>query len=139
MGESEQDEDRYYTIPKSHLAHIIRPRLESILSQVSQRLSESGFDRVAGRSVILTGGASQLTGMRDMVHSVLGRQVRFGRPRSVSGLADTAISPTFATTAGLLRYAAMAPAEMGDVKPPEQPIWRKNKIARLGQWFSLNF
>ncbi len=139
MGEGELDVDHYNSVPRSHLAGIIQPRLEEILLQVRDRLGESGFDRVSGRCIVLTGGASQLPGLRDLAQTILGKQVRIGRPRGVSGLADAAMSPAFAATVGLLHYAAKAPAEMGESQSREEPVWPENKMARIGRWFSLNF
>ena len=44
------------------------------------RLETSGFDKIAGRRVVLTGGASQLPGVRELSQLVLDKQVRMGRP-----------------------------------------------------------
>src|SRR5690606_19296982 len=72
---------------------------------VRARLEESGFDKVAGRRVVLTGGASQLAGVRELASLVLDKQVRIGRPISVAGLAEATGGPAFATCAGMLAYA----------------------------------
>ena len=49
-------------VPRSMLVGIIRPRLEEIFEMVRARLEANGFDKVAGRRVVLTGGACQLPG-----------------------------------------------------------------------------
>jgi cell division protein FtsA len=73
---------------------------------VKERLDGSGLGRAAGTRVVLTGGASQLSGAREMAARVLGRQVRIGRPAGLRGLPDSASGPAFATAAGLLAWAA---------------------------------
>lgn len=119
-------------VPKSVLTNIIRPRLEEIFEMVRGKLRESGFDEMAGRRMILTGGASQLPGVREMAQRLMDKQVRLGRPVRIGrplssyrtleayangqtpspymppanqGLAEAASGPGFATVAGLLAIA----------------------------------
>jgi cell division protein FtsA len=61
---------------------------------------------------VLTGGASQLPGLRDLAQRVLDKQVRQGRPIRISGLADSVNGPAFSTTAGLLTYISERSDEM---------------------------
>jgi cell division protein FtsA len=103
VGESE---DQYSRIPRSMVINIIRPRLEETFELVRDRLEGAGLGRAGGGRVVLTGGASQLAGAREMAGHILGRQVRAGRPAGLRGLPDTAAGPAFATAAGLLAWAA---------------------------------
>ncbi|MSO75851.1 MAG: cell division protein FtsA [Alphaproteobacteria bacterium] len=119
-------------VPKSILVGIIQPRIEETLELVRQRLEASGFDRVAGRRVVLTGGASQLQGLRELAQLVLDKQVRMGRPVRVTGLADAVSGPAFATCAGLLAYAHQNRAEL-----PSQSFMRPEQtgmLGRVGSW-----
>ena len=50
--------------------------------------------------MVLTGGASQLVGVRELAGRVLERQVRLGRPHPVRGLPETASGPAFAAPLG---------------------------------------
>ena len=78
MGE---DNEAYAVrVPRSMLTRIIQPRLEEIFAEVQTRLRASGFDVAAGRRAVLTGGACQLAGMRELAQRVLNKQVRLGRP-----------------------------------------------------------
>jgi cell division protein FtsA len=56
--------------------------------------------------VVLTGGACQLPGVREMAARMLSRQVRLGRPGTLRGLPELASGPAFSTAAGLLSWAA---------------------------------
>lgn len=99
-------------VPRSLLIGIIQPRLEEILEMVRDRLNQSGHGKSIGRRVVLTGGASQLPGLRDLAQMILDKQVRLGRPIRLSGLPDAASGPAFSTVAGLLTYAASHSHEM---------------------------
>ena len=113
----EADDQRVEQVPKSLLNGIIRPRVEEILELVRERVSKSGFERQAGRRVVLTGGASQLQGFREMSARVLDKQVRIGRPIGIAGLADAMGGPAFAASAGLLVYALKERAEAPTTEP----------------------
>ena len=110
LGEVERHEPNH--IPRSHLIGIIQPRLEEIFDIVRARLNDSGLGPALGRRVVLTGGASQMAGMRDLAQHVLGKQARMGRPIRLSGLPDAVSGPAFATTAGLLTYVSERSNEM---------------------------
>ena len=109
MGE---DGDEYAVrVPRSMLTRIIQPRLEEILSEVQSKLRASGYDVAAGRRAVLTGGAWQLAGMRELAQRVLNKQVRIGRPKSFTGLPASSTGPDYATAVGLLMAGATMPPE----------------------------
>lgn len=125
-------------IPRSMLVNIIRHRMEELFEMVRTRLEDAGFHEVAGRRVVLTGGTSQLPGAAELAGTVLDKQVRTGRPLPVAGVPEAAAGPAFATSVGLLRYAA-AQAEKGlngIYRPAEEPTGR---LGRIGQWLRENF
>ena len=104
----EGPEGELQQIPRSVLVGIIQPRLEETFELVRSRLEASGFDKVGGRRVVLTGGASQLPGMRDLAALILDKQVRQGRPVHLEGLAESTGGPAYAGAAGLVSYALQA-------------------------------
>ena len=89
---------------------------------IRSRLDGSGLSRAAGNRVVLTGGACQLAGLRELAARMLNKQVRLGRPSSLRGLPDAASGPAFATSAGLLAWAAGQGRSMRDIDlDPERP------------------
>jgi len=105
---------------------------------VRDRLEFSGLNRASGRRLVLTGGASQLHGVRELASRVLDKQVRIGRPVAIQGLAEATGGPAFATCAGLLIYGAHGYAE--SLKPLDEPSHEARAgFARIGRWFKQNF
>jgi cell division protein FtsA len=104
------------------LTRIIQPRLEEILGEVQSRLRASGFDVAAGRRAVITGGACQLAGTRELAQRVLNKQVRIGRPQTFQGLPAASAGPDYATALGLLMAGATMPPEAlnPDYEPPRQ-------------------
>lgn len=104
IGEEEPLQPNY--IPKSLLVGIIQPRIEETFELVRAKLVDNGINQIAGRRVVLTGGASQLPGLCDIGQLILDKQIRLGRPQRLRGLAEATGGPAFAACAGLLTYAA---------------------------------
>jgi len=113
VGEVEHHEPNH--VPRSLLVGIIQPRVEEIFEMVRARLHDSGLGPALGRRVVLTGGSSQIAGLRELAQHVLDKQVRLGRPIRLTGLPDAVSGPAFATTAGLLTYIS----ERGDEMPAQ--------------------
>jgi cell division protein FtsA len=134
MGES--DSENTTRIPRSILNGIIRPRLEETFELVHDRLVASGLEKAVGRRMVLTGGASQLSGARDLASRILEKQARIGHPLRVNGLADAVAGPAFSTAAGILAYASgqsMDAFERHEYRPP------KNRFVQIGRWIKENF
>jgi len=110
MGE--QGDDTALRVPRSMLTRIIQARLEEIFTAVQERLQASGYDQAAGRRAVLTGGGSQLAGVRDLAARSLNKQVRIGRPQGFPGLAAASAGPDYATVIGLLMAGATMPPEI---------------------------
>jgi cell division protein FtsA len=136
VGEDEESQANH--VPKSLLVGIIAPRLEETFELVRDRLEQSGFDKVAGRRVVLTGGASQLPGTRELAGLILDKQVRSGRPLRVEGLAEATGGPAFSTSAGLLNFAL---SERAEVPRPGRALAEApgGLIGRVGHWIRENF
>lgn len=90
-------------MPRSALVSVIKPRIEEIFEQVRDRLKRAGVDPFLGRRVVLTGGASQLAGVREIATMILGKNIRLGKPIHLMS-SELSLNPAFSTCAGLLSY-----------------------------------
>ena len=93
--------------------------------------------------MVLTGGASQLAGVREVAVRVFDRPVRLGRPRRVPHLADAASGPAFCAAAGVLHRAAFGPREAVARKPRRaKPVATADGaatlVARAAAWLRDN-
>jgi len=135
----EEDEESANEVPKSMLVQIINARIEETFELVRSHLETSGFAKLAGRRVVLTGGASQLEGVRDLAELVLDKQVRLGRPRMIRGLPESLSGPAFATGVGLLRYGLREHVSKPDHAAIASAAKSKRNLGRIGQWLRENF
>jgi cell division protein FtsA len=131
--------------PRSLLKGVIAPRVEETLELLRERLKASGVQIEPGAGVVLTGGASQLAGVRETAVRVFDRPVRLGRPRRVPHLADAASGPAFCTAAGVLHRAAFGPREAvsaarlaGDARRPTPLAPNAGPVAKAAAWLRDN-
>lgn len=122
--------------PRSLLIGIIRPRLEEIFEMVRSRLEQSGLARSVGRRVVLTGGASQLSGTRELAQLILDKQVRIGRPGRIDNLPDAVSGPAFATATGLLLHAVLPSEDLA--LPGHETAIASGLWGRVGLWLREN-
>ncbi|WP_461384464.1 cell division protein FtsA, partial [Devosia indica] len=89
--------------PRSLLKGVIAPRVEETLELMRERLKAADAPLPPGAGVVLTGGASELAGVREVAVRIFDRPVRLGRPRRAPHLSEAASGPAFAAAAGALQ------------------------------------
>ena len=109
---------------------------------VRELLSRSGLAGEASRRIVLTGGASQLTGVAETARRMLGGNVRLGRPLGVTGMPEAAKSPAFSAAIGLVAYTDVAQIEQFRVRRSSSFLsmtGTDNYFARVGRWIKDSF
>jgi cell division protein FtsA len=137
---SDEERESAQFVSRATLVQIVKPRIEEILEMVRDRLATSAFAAESRGRVILTGGASQLTGLPDLAARILGRPVRIGRPLGIAGLSDAAKGAAFAVAAGLLVYPQAAHLE--HFEPRRKRHLRTGTggyFAQVGRWLRESF
>jgi cell division protein FtsA len=116
-------EDAPVQIRRRDLAHIIEARVEETFQLLLQEIKRSGYDGLLPAGMVLTGGTSQLPGIRSLASRVLGMPVRVARPENLVGLVDQLNSPSYSTSVGLLKWAQLM----------EEPMVQPGKSRRTRQ------
>lgn len=126
-------------ISRALLTSIIKPRMEEILEMARKNLENKGLYKVSGPRVILTGGASQLQGLKELAGHIFNKHARIGKPMLIEGLAESTKGPAFSTCVGMLQYA-MEKRKMasGSIKETEN-LAKKGAINKMIKWFQENF
>jgi len=139
MGE--RGTDAFQKMPKSMLAGIIRPRVEEIFELLRDRLESCSGAQFTGQRVVLTGGASQLTGAREVAVQWLNRQVRLGHPTPIPGMPESAQNAGFAVSTGLLKYALNPDPLLFGTRRKIRHAERAEPgyMRKMGRWFAESF
>lgn len=126
-------------IPRSTITRIVRPRIEEILTAIRDRMQATGMMDVCGRRFVLTGGASELTGLPEVARRVLARNVRNGRPMGIAGLPEMAKTAAFATVSGMLIYPQVCAQEYSEPRASHKLTGTDGYLARVGSWLRHSF
>jgi cell division protein FtsA len=104
-------------ITRAQLMTVVRQRVEELTNQIEVALKSLGFTGPVGRQVVLTGGGAELKNIADYMQGVLGRAVRVGRPRTLTGLPEAHGGPAFSTLVGLAMLAGHDARDLTDLTP----------------------
>ncbi|WP_298332734.1 cell division protein FtsA [Asticcacaulis sp.] len=135
------------SVPRSILKGIIAPRVEETFELLREKLKASGVPIDPGAGIVLTGGASQLAGVRELAIRVFDRPVRLGKPKRVPHLADAAAGPAFAACAGVILRTLYGPRDVvparkimtARLSPKDAPSAAKGHLmSRVVEWLKQN-
>lgn len=119
-------------ISRRMVAEIIESRAHEILSLIRSEIRKAGFDGRLPAGVVLVGGTAELRDIRLLGREVLDLPVRVGVPVGAIGLTDSITRPAFATTIGLLLWAAY---HTEDIRAPLNTFVEWKGVSRLRSWF----
>ena len=100
-------------VKRRELALVIEARIEELFEMVLKEIKRSGYDGLLRAGAVITGGGSQLDGLKEIAESILRMPVRIGKPERLTGMADSLKSPSFSTSIGLLRMGLMMDSASG--------------------------
>lgn len=127
---------------RGELANMIAPRIEELIEMVQAHLTASPLRPILPRRTVLTGGASQLAGVRELATSVLKQPVRMGRPIDADVLGENYGNPAFSTAAGLISYELKGFADASRAGHASALTGEKSGrgvIAKILIWIRENF
>jgi len=119
-------------MPRHLLTEIIEPRTREILERVKQEITKTGLNDMLPGGIVLTGGASQMPGLVELVDEQLNLQARLGVPTGVQGLSSIMSNPALSTAYGLAVYAALPYTR--DIPRPMLPVRQYRGGGGLGSW-----
>jgi cell division protein FtsA len=126
------DADEGELVSRRLVAEIIESRVQEIISLVRAEIRKAGYDRRLPAGVVLVGGTAELRDIRAVAREILELPVRIGAPHGATGLTDTISRPAYATSIGLLLWAAYHTDEIPQ-SALTMPEWKG--VGRLKGWF----
>jgi cell division protein FtsA len=136
----DNDRDVPQIVSRATIANIVRHRVEEIFEMVRDRLADSPFAAEPKARIVLSGGASQLTGVPELATRILGRPVRVGRPLGFGRLPPEAKTASFAVPTGLLVYPQYAHLEHVEPRHTRQlKTGTDGYFGKVGRWLREGF
>ena len=117
------------------LAEVIEARYSELFALVAAELRRSGFEDLISAGIVLTGGASNISGGLELAESVFRAPTRLGVPQNIAGLLDVRDNPSYATGVGLLMHGQTK------INAPVPVNFNRGRgmLSRMRDWFSGNF
>lgn len=136
----EEDDSSIRQMHRSDLIKIIAPRVEEIFELINKKLDLHGLRGNQNHRVVLTGGCSQLPGIRAVANLILDKQVRLGGPRNIPGVPEYLNNnPIFSTALGMLLFEVnINNMERKPKKMVNHTIGEQSRIAKIFNWLKQN-
>lgn len=101
-------EEEHQEVESELISNIIYARLQETLAMLNQKLEKSGFKKTLGAGIILTGGATKISAIKDVAIPIFDNMpIRIAKPHTLDGMFETLKGDqAFSTVLGLVRYAA---------------------------------
>jgi len=101
------DESTTHEVSLEVVHNVIYARVEETLMILAQFIENSGLRDKIGAGIVLTGGFSQMEGLRELAVATFGSvPVRIAKPKEMDGLFDNLRSAEYSSAIGLVMYAA---------------------------------
>ncbi|CAO5678592.1 MAG: Cell division protein FtsA [Holosporales bacterium] len=124
------------TVSKFYLSEIIRCRMEEIFEYLFKYMRTAPVDPVVYQRIVITGGSSQLSGIREFAADFLNGQVRIGTPINTIGSTELVQTPVFSTCAGILRFATDSKKNQVQTKIS---TGKEGPVQKITNWIRENF
>ena len=135
----ENDTTASLQIPRSDLISIIVPRLEEIFEETEKILLSQPFYNICAGRLVLTGGTSGLSEIKEKMTAFLKASVRLGHPEKIKGLTEQLDINTFSTCIGLIKYAIIKDKAVYRYQAATQFKQKTGIIRKIIQWFDQTF
>ncbi|MGX6960845.1 MAG: cell division protein FtsA [Rickettsia endosymbiont of Pentastiridius leporinus] len=117
------------------LAEVIKARAEEILSMVKYEYDKATKGQVAVYRVVITGGGSQLRGLKELSSRIFEKQTRIGKPEIIDGFTEDYNPAMYSAVIGMLKiHALKQQKEFTHMKLDENSSWVKKAF----DWFKEN-
>ena len=126
-------------LSRQSLAEVVEPRYDELFTLVQAELRRSGFEDMVPAGIVLTGGTSKMEGVVELAEEIFHMPVRVGCPQTVQGLTDIVRNPIYATSVGLLQYAAEHQGESGSTAAGKTGGSTEGLLSRFKAWLQSNF
>jgi cell division protein FtsA len=104
-------EDLPSKVQRADLAFIVHARVAEMFELIVKEAKRSGYDGLLKAGIVLTGGSSQLPGMKTVASEIVKLPVRIAHPENVTGMAEVLKNPAYSTSVGLLKLGLIMDLE----------------------------
>jgi cell division protein FtsA len=130
-------------ISVKNLSNIIQARMEEIIEMAHTEIINSGYENRLAGGIVITGGGSQLSCLKQLVEYMTGMDARIGYPNEHLGKSklEAVKSPMYATAVGLVLSGFRSLDERDDRyrearEQQKNTVAKKSKVTHTSDFFS---
>lgn len=128
-------------VSKTHVNEIILKCIKNLIYEIRERITQSIFGETFCDNIIITGGASNMIGLQDLLSNELGVKVSIKDLNDFIVYSDSEISQSLASTYGLV-YAAYESINKNIMNDNHEHEWRwinrSNVTKKIVEWLKKN-
>ena len=122
------DEQNMQLVEVELIKEIIFARVEETLLRLKDMLIHSGLKDSIGAGIVLTGGFSQIDGIRELALDIFeDMPIRIGRPYELDGLFEKLKDPAYSTLVGLSIYNSKDYCTLFEIDSDKQMRYEKKR------------
>ncbi len=125
-------------ISANALADVVSARYDELFSLIANELRRSGFEQRLAAGIVITGGASNVTGVIELAELCFNMPIRHGCAHRVTGLLEATTNSSLATSVGLLLHGYQRQYE-NTYHAPKLSFGGKHLWTRMKAWITGNF
>ncbi len=123
-------------VSEHELSRYVEARMVEILQLIMREVARADVQEKLTYGLVLTGGGAMLRNLVGLAQEMLNIPVRIGIPKNISGAAEVAASPTFATAIGLAQWFTFG-KDLSLLKPTVSPV--TSAVHKLKRWIGEFF
>jgi cell division protein FtsA len=121
-------------VKRRGLCEPLHQRMVEILKLIMLRVSQAGLRQLPTGGLVITGGAAEMAGLKEMVESTLGGPVRIAGPEGIAGLPTQLRKPGFSASVGALLWGIKHQGESRSYQNGERTLFGyKSLVRRFGR------
>jgi cell division protein FtsA len=121
-------------VKRRGLCEPLHLRMVEILKLIMLRVSQAGMRQLPTGGLVITGGAAELAGLKELVESILGGPVRIAYPNGIAGLPSQLRKPGFSAGVGALLWGIKHQGESRTYQNGERTLrGYKSLVRRFGR------
>ena len=117
-------------VKRRGLCEPLHQRMVEILKLIMLRVSQAGLRQLPTGGLVITGGSAEMAGLKQLVESNLGGQVRIAYPSGIAGLPSQLRKPAFSAGVGALLWGIKHQGENRTYQNGERTLWGYNALVR---------
>jgi cell division protein FtsA len=125
-------------ITKGSLNQIIQPRIEEILKMAKKKIDESPFAGNFSQNVVMTGGGSMLTGMRDFAGDLLSKKVKIKKVENFVKDSYEPLNNSFSVAIGMIKFAKIGDNRSTKTKKKASSGKNEGFFKKAAAWLENN-